>query len=69
MARTKVVQTDKPKEIQELEEQLKEKKREYKRKSLLESAQATIDSLESQYEDAKRIFFAVNGARRILKNQ
>lgn len=67
-ATTETAPTEKPAEIAELEAQLKAKRAEYRRKSVIDDARAVLNEYESQFDNAKDIFFKVNGARRILKN-
>ena len=45
----------------------KEKERRSERR--IEDAKRTLQELDSEYEHAKEVFFKVNGAKRILKNQ
>lgn len=55
-------------EEQRLLEQLHEVRAKNKQEKALEEARQTLAELESDYDNAKRIFFAVNGARRVIKN-
>lgn len=66
MPRTK--ESELPTEIQEAKDNVRKLVREHRRKSLVENARSVLEQYENQYEEAKEVFFKVNGARRILKN-
>ena len=46
-----------------------EKEKELRLGQRVKDAERILSELEGQYEQAKHIFFQVNGARRILKNR
>ena len=46
-----------------------QKEKERRSKQRVEDAEKTLQELDSEYEHAKEVFFKVNGAKRILKNQ
>lgn len=54
-------------QIKELQQQLIEAKKQARRQKIVEEAQRTIEELGKEYEHSKHVFFAVNGARRVLK--
>ena len=60
-------QTTMSPELQEALNKVKEIKEREQGASKREEAEKTLTRYESEYEHAKEVFFAVNGARRILK--
>lgn len=59
---------EKTPEIEALEKQLSEAKKQVIEDKRKQEAQQTLTEYESEYEHAKLVFFKVNGARRVLKN-
>lgn len=69
MPRTKQVQENKPDELVQAEQHVKDLRKSLRRNALLEDARKTLLKYESEYEHAKEVFFKVNGARRVLKTE
>lgn len=55
-------------QVKALKAQIKEQRRQESRSGLIEKSKRILDDMEGEYERAKEVFFAVNGARRVLKN-
>ena len=67
MARTKQIESEMSQELKEALARVKEIKQRESTVGKREEAEAILAKYESEYEHAKEVFFAVNGARRILK--
>lgn len=67
MARTKQIESEMSQELKEALARVKEIKLRESTVGKREEAKAILAKYESEYEHAKKVFFSVNSARRILK--